>query len=416
MTQALTYQCPNCQGTLVFDGTSGQLVCDFCDSHFDPAAIEALYAERQAAADAKAQQPATAAAAERARTVTPATRPDEIITAPPSPVPDQVAQTSDAAAPVAPIAGDPIDVYLAHSHWEQLPEDQVAALNCTACGAQLLVEKTTAATTCPYCGNHSIVAGQLAGALKPDFVIPFKMDRQAALDALKGYYQGKRLLPNAFTQENHLEEIMGVYVPFWLYTGSADASLAMNGRILRTWMDSRNTYLETSHYRIDRAGTMNFHRVPVDASTKMPDGHMDAIEPFDYREMVPFSVGYLPGFITDRFDQDAQTCCTRAQNRIENTCAETLQRTVGGYTETDVISADARLNLQEVAYALLPVWMLHTRWQGHDYLFAMNGQTGKMVGDLPIDRGKCVKTFLLWFVPAMLVMLVLVYFVLGFGY
>jgi hypothetical protein len=204
-------------------------------------------------------------------------------------------------------------------------------------------------------------------------------------------------------------------VPFWLYSGTGSGEVTMNARNIRTWSDSKNMYTETDHYLLHREGTMSFHHVPVDGSTKMPDAHMDAIEPYDYSELVPFSVAYLPGYVTDRYDQDAKMCEDRMRTRVENTCVDELENTVSGYSSVSLKHADARMSLDDVAYALLPVWMLHTRWNDEDYLFAMNGQTGKLVGDLPIDNGKMIRYFLLIFIPMVVVLGILVGFIFGYG-
>ena len=380
MAETTTYQCPNCQGRLRFDSDLGKLKCDFCDSEFTTEEVERLYAEKQEAADDKAEPAAEAAPA------------------------------------VAPVQGeDPIDTYLRNAHWDGLDEEQLRSFNCSACGAQLLVDQVTAVTSCPYCGNNAVVPGQLADMLKPDFVIPFKLDKDAAVSALRHYYKGKKFLPNGFTEGNRVEEIQGVYVPFWLYSGSAAADVAFDASNTRTWSDSDNIYTDTDHYLVERVGTMEFHRVPVDGSTKMPDAHMDAIEPFDYNEMVPFSVAYLPGFLTDRYDQGVKTCEKRANRRVEATCVDTMRNTVTGYMEVSTKSASTQLALNDIAYALLPVWMLHTKWNDEDCLFAMNGQTGRLVGDLPIDKGKVVRWSCTIFFPLAVILFAVVYFTLGFG-
>lgn len=388
MAETTTYQCPNCNGRLRFDGDAGKLKCDFCESEFTPEEVERIYAERQGISDAAAQK-------EQAET------------------PPEEREAQVAASPVQ--GEDPIDTYLRNAHWDGLDEENLRSFNCSSCGAQLLVDQVTAVTSCPYCGNNAVVPGQLSDMLKPDYVIPFKLDKNAAVAALKNYYQGKKFLPNGFTEGNHIEEVQGVYVPFWLYSGSGAADVTFNARNIRTWSDSENNYVETDHYKVRRAGVMDFQRVPVDGSTKMPDAHMDAIEPFDYNEMVPFSVGYLPGYLTDRYDQGVKTCERRANNRVENTCVDTMRDTVVGYMEVDVADSHATLNLDDVAYALLPVWMLHTKWNGEDYLFAMNGQTGRLVGDLPIDNGKVMRWSITLFLPMLVVAFVAVYFLLGFG-
>ena len=380
--ETTTYQCPHCNGRLRFNGDLGKLQCEFCESVFDPAEIERLYADKQTAQDAKVAGDRAKEAEKEGLSAAEASR-------------TEAAQVK----PSKPLTGDPVKDYLARSTWSGMEEEGLRAYNCPACGAQLMVDQVTAVTNCPYCGNTAVVPGQLSDMLKPDYIIPFKLDKDDAIAALKKYYQGKRFLPNNFTNDNHLQEIQGVYVPFWLYSGIGQGDVTFNARNIRTWQDSKNTYVETDHFILHRVGNMQFARVPVDGSTKMPDAHMDAIEPFDYDEMVPFSVGYLPGYLTDRYDEDVDVCKQRATNRACRSCEDAVADTATGYMEIDVANARSGMQWKNVSYALLPVWMLHTKWNGEDYLFAMNGQTGKLIGDLPIDKGKVTKRFLTLFIP-----------------
>ena len=131
---------------------------------------------------------------------------------------------------------------------------------------------------------------------------------------------------------------------------------------------------------------MDFIRIPVDGSKKMPDAHMDAIEPFDYSELKPFSAAYLPGFLADKYDMDAEECERRADFRAGNTAEDIIRSTVTGYSTCTTVGKDIRVHRGNVKYAMLPVWMLATRWNGKSFLFAMNGQTGKLIGDLPVAK------------------------------
>ena len=407
MAETTTYQCPNCNGRLHFDSALGKLRCEFCDSTFTAQEVEELYAAKQQKADAKV-------AGDRQQAVSQAEQGSASAAATVSAATASVAEATR-VQPRHATTGDPIKDYIANSKWDSSETDDLRAFNCPACGAQLLVDQVTAVTSCPYCGNNAVVPGQLSDVLKPDYVIPFKLNRDDAIAALENYYGDKKLLPNSFTAGNHLEEVQGVYVPFWLYSGVAEGDITFNGRNVRAWSDSKNNYVETDHFLLHRVGTMNFERVPVDGSTKMPDAHMDAIEPFDYSEMVPFSVGYLPGYITDRYDQDVAECDKRARSRVKATCVDAIQETATGYMEIDVASESSNVNWTNVSYALLPVWMLHTKWNNEDYLFAMNGQTGKFIGDLPIDQGKVIKKLALVFFPLFAIIVAVIYFIFGFS-
>ena len=112
-------------------------------------------------------------------------------------------------------------------HWDaaQQPWDdvQMGVYTCKSCGGELVCDESTAATACPFCGNPIVLTGRLSGDLKPDYVIPFKLDKKAAEAALRNHMKGKRLLPNLFRSENRISEVKGVYVPFWLFDADAAA-------------------------------------------------------------------------------------------------------------------------------------------------------------------------------------------------
>lgn len=364
-TQITNYQCPACTGPLHFVGESGRLECDYCGSCFDIAEIEAFYAEKEAKAAEAAQK--------REKT--------------------EAAQKS-AEAEEQQTAADGSD-WDASGLSEDWGVDAVGmkAYCCPSCGAELLCDATTAATSCPYCGNPSVLPGQFAGILKPDFVLPFKLSKEDAIKALKKHYLKKPLLPSAFSKANHLEGIKGVYVPFWMYDGKASGSVRFHATKVHKYTSGDYEITETSHYDVRRAGSIAFEKIPVDASSKMPDDYMDSIEPYDYTELKPFSTAYLPGFLTDKYDVSVEDSRNRADRRCAGSLADALEKTVTGYASCNETARSIQLKRGKVHYALLPVWILNTRWEGKDFLFAMNGQTGKLVGNLPVSTKRVIGLF-----------------------
>ena len=162
---------------------------------------------------------------------------------------------------------------------------------------------------------------------------------------------------------------------------------------------------ETSHYIVERGGNIKFEKIPVDASTKMPDTHMDAIEPYDYKELKPFSTAYLPGFLANKYDIDSEQSIPRLEERAKNSASEELKKTVVGYQVVSEANSNFKAENIESKYALMPVWMPSTKWNGKNFLFAMNGQTGKLIGDLPIDKGKYFAYFAGIALPLMAIIL-----------
>ena len=354
--QITEYKCPACTGPLHFVGESGKLECDYCGSTYDVAEIEALYAGQEAGAKAAFQE-----AEAKEKNGEPGEEP---------------------AWDTSALQGD----------WGADGEG-MKAYSCPSCGAELICEATTAATSCPYCGNNTIVPGQFGGTMKPDYVIPFKLDKKAAVAALKKHYSKKFFLPRAFSSGNHLEEVQGIYVPFWLFDAGAEADCRFHATRSHTHTDGDYRVTVTEHFDVRRSGTMEFERIPVDGSKKMPDDYMDSIEPFDYAGLKPFSTAYLPGYLADKYDVTAQESMERADRRCHNSAFDQMRRDISGYEVVNQVGGNVRLHRGKVHYALMPVWTLRTRWKNQDYLFMMNGQTGKMVGDLPVSNGKVTAFF-----------------------
>ena len=359
-TQVTNYQCPACTGPLHYSAKSGKLACDYCGSSFDVAEIEALYARKEAEA-AAAKQAADAKA--------------------------EAAQAAKAEAAEAAAASGGWDTSDLSRDWGA-EADGLRVYSCPSCGAELICDQSTAATACPYCGNPAIVPGQFSGALRPDYILPFRLSKDDAVQALRAHYKGKPFLPRSFTSANHIEQIQGVYVPFWLFDGGAEGAASYRASNTNVFETGDYEITETRHYHVVRAGSLAFEKIPVDASSKMPDDHMDSIEPFDYAQLRPFSTAYLPGYLADKYDVTIDDSRDRADTRCSETLAQALRDTVTGYGACVTEREDIALRRGKVHYALLPVWMLSTKWRGQDFLFAMNGQTGKLVGDLPTDRGR----------------------------
>ena len=333
MSLLLEYKCPCCSGAISFDSKSQKLKCPYCGTEFE--------AETLSAYDEQLK--------------------DEC--------PDDMRWDTDAG-----------------SEWQEGETERLCSYSCQSCGGEIVCEETTAATSCPFCDNPVIMKGKLSGELRPDLVIPFKLDKKAAKEALKAHYKGKRLMPRVFADENHIEEIKGVYVPFWLFDADANANMRYRATRVRTWSDPNYIYTETCFYSIRRDGTLAFERVPVDGSTKMADDLMESIEPYDYRDAVDFQTAYLAGYLADKYDVSSDESIDRANERIKKSTTDAIAKTVVGYTSVIPEQTSITLANGKAKYALLPVWILNTKWNGKNYTFAMNGQTGKLVGDLPLDK------------------------------
>ena len=338
MAALIDYKCPCCCGGIEFDSQSQNMKCPYCDTEFEVDAIKEF---------------------------------------------NEVSQPEQ----------DDFSWDNPSSEWDASEQDGMKVYSCENCGGQIVADETTSASACPYCDSPIVMSGQFEGGLKPDLIIPFKIDKEGAKEALRNFMKGKFLLPKSFADENRIEEIKGVYVPFWLFDCDADAKLKFKAAKTRSWRSGDYAYTETKHYMIIRSGDISFDKVPVDGSTKMPDELSEAIEPFNYGDCKDFLPAYLAGYLSDKYDVDAETSQSRANERIKTSTLQEFENTVQGYDSVIPEAVNIQLKSGKIRYALLPVWMLNTKYRGEMYSFSMNGQTGKFVGNLPVDWGKFRRLF-----------------------
>lgn len=332
----MDYKCLNCDGALNFDSGVQQMKCPFCDSTFEVEAFKD-YCDS---------------------------------------IKDEVGEANE------------ID-WAGHEDvpWNEGEQESMCVYLCNSCAGEIIAEENTAATSCPFCGNPVVLKGRLSGCVKPDAIIPFKLSKEAAKEALLEHLSDKALLPRCFKTTKTLDEVKGLYVPFWLFDADLNASMRYNATTVRTWSDTRFIYTETNHFNIVRQGDMAYDAVPVDASAKVPNDLMESIEPFDIGEAASFQTAFLAGYMADKFDFCADHCRERANQRIRKSTEVAFRNTVTGYSSVTPKYNGVYLNKSAVTYALLPIWLMNVTWRDKNYMFAMNGQTGKFVGDLPTDWG-----------------------------
>ena len=332
MTDIIQYKCPSCGGAIGFETEIQKMKCPYCDAEYEMEAVREL---------------------------------------------DESLKNEQS---------DDINWKMETENEWQGEDEGMHVYVCKSCGGEIIGDENMAATSCPFCDNPVVIAGKFSGLLRPDYVIPFKLDKKAAIGGLKKHLTGKRLLPKIFKDENHIEEIKGIYVPHWLFNADADANIRYRGVRTTSWSDSNYRYTKSSYYSIRRSGSLAFERIPVDGSVKMPDDLMESIEPFNFGDAVDFQTAYMAGYLADKYDVAAEESVKRANERVRRSVEQTFLSTVNGYNSVTPEHTSVQVENGTVKYALYPVWLLNTRWEGKTYTFAMNGQTGKFVGDLPVDK------------------------------
>ena len=337
MADMMEYKCPACGGAMEFDSKTQKMKCPYCDTEMEVEEFRKLSGEPEKQTDSESWEAAGS------------------------------------------------------GEWKEGEAEGIRVYTCKSCGGEIIADETTGATTCPFCGNRVVMKEQFEGVRRPDYIIPFKLDKKAAKEAYHRHLEGKYFMPAIFKKENHIDEIKGVYVPYWVFDAGVQVNAVYDADRRRVWRVGDREYTECENYRVSRVGHMEFAHVPVDGSRKMDDTLMESVEPFRFSDAVPFDTAYLAGYVAERYDVDVDACMARAKSRIRNGAESALSGTVQGYHGIRKVQSSVHLTNAQYQYVLYPVWFLRTKWRGKQYVFAMNGQTGKMVGDLPFDKGEFQK-------------------------
>ena len=276
-----------------------------------------------------------------------------------------------------------------------LEAEELPIYLCNSCGAEVVADAVSASLNCPYCGNNIVLTDKVSGGLKPDGVIPFAIDKKSLPAAVQSFYKGKKLLPFGFFKESNIVDVAGVYVPFWLYDCYLDGTATFEGHTTTSTREGNYVTTETSYYELVRGVNVDFKDIPVDGSARLEDALMDSLEPFDLNGIKPFRADYLAGFFAERFDKGSEEVRKRAEDRMVTSAMSVLRSEAGkGYSGITELSRDIEAHPTATRYVLLPVYTFNVSHKGQKYSFAMNGQTGKVVGHIPTDNGvKALRNF-----------------------
>lgn len=268
---------------------------------------------------------------------------------------------------------------------------------CKDCGAEIVADEQTASTFCVYCGNTAILKSKLSGEFKPSKIIPFKTEKKLAIESFKGLSKGRPLMPRTFNNEKNIEKITGVYIPFWLFDIKVAGDLNADGKKITSWIIGNTHFTKTDIYKLYRSASMNYQKIPVDGSTRFDNDIMNSVEPFDYNQLIDYNHAYLSGFLAEKYDVVSDVAIKDAEIRSLNSTVLDVQKDMGNYSGKHIFSNTLVARKIKAEYALLPVWMVNVKYINKYYTFAMNGQTGEFIGNIPLDKNKIIMYSILVF-------------------
>lgn len=339
MSATVTFKCPSCGGYLEFDPKIQKFRCLYCGQVLSDDDLREQSEQREAEADEKYA------------------------------------------------AGETVEGASAEGS-DKVSEAGLRGYHCQMCGAEIVTEKTTAATRCYYCHSPVVLHDRLDDDFRPDGVIPFVLDKETAKQRFMEYIGRKRFVDKRFFDEGQLEMFSGVYYPWWYFDVEGDASF--EGQGTRRSISTTHSYIVTTtrYFSVSRRGSMRFHDLARKALTKMDGKISDGIHPYEPEDVKPYASGYLSGFLAEMRDVEAASLMDGVEQEVQGYANQLMRSNHNYHSLTGTTSFRSR-DVQK-RYVLLPAWVL--TWKGAEgdkpYYYMMNGQTGKVCGRLPINKKK----------------------------
>lgn len=266
--------------------------------------------------------------------------------------------------------------------------EHLASYECNSCGAHVVTDDTTTSTFCYYCHNPVIISDRLVGDFQPNKIIPFTVDKKAAQDKFLTWAKKKRFVPKGFTDDSQLEKITGIYLPYWWADCEVDVDYIGEARTVRVWRAGDREYTETKKYQLTRKGQIDINNVSELAFTKIDEILLNGIGPYNEKEAIGFSMPYLSGFFAEQYDVNKEKIAPKIEEQVNRYAGYLRSETISGFNFVRDIKNNVNIHCKEWNYTLLPAWVLTYLYKGKTYVYAVNGQTGKSFGELPISQKK----------------------------
>ena len=338
----MNYKCPNCDGPLTFNPDKQLFCCDYCLGEFKPAQVQQMNEEKEKRETYDEREVKSA---------------------------EQKQQQAQAQG-------------------QSTEDDYPVSYTCPSCGAEVVTTSTTAATTCFYCYNPVVLGSRLSGEFNPDKVIPFELSKEKATERFLAMCGKKKFLPKGFTSESQVEKLNGVYFPYWFADEQKTAHLTATGKKIRTWRSGNKEYTETRIFHVVRGGNVIVKNVFERALKSESREMLQSVHPFDLTKAQPFAMSYLSGFQAEKRDLDKKDVEPVLEKKMHDYAEQALKNTMEGYDVITTESFNEKTDLAAYSYNLLPVWLMTYNFNGKLIPFAINGQTVKAYGQLPVSTGK----------------------------
>ncbi|WP_051906654.1 hypothetical protein [Methylomarinum vadi] len=273
-------------------------------------------------------------------------------------------------------------------------------IHCDECGAAFQFESNQHAGECPFCGTPIVSATAQIKPIQPKSLLPFRIDENEARRQFQHWLNGLWFAPNAVKKYARGEsKLTGVYLPYWTFDSQTETNYSgERGDIY--YVDQpvqvvRNNRVVTEIRRVPRIhwtpvrGHVSrfFDDVLVGASHSLPRKVVDALQPWDLENLVPYDPDYLSGFRSEFYQVDLDEGFDVARQVMDGVIYRDIAFDIGGDHQR-IHQVQTRHSDTTYKHCLLPVWSAAFRYRNKTYRYVVNGRTGEVQGERPYSVWK----------------------------
>ena len=271
-------------------------------------------------------------------------------------------------------------------------------VKCAQCGATIQLDAAKQSTNCPYCGTPLMLENaQVKRFWQPEYLLPFAIDKKDCNGLFSKWLSGKWFFPSKYKKETLIgEKFQGIYYPYWTYDAHTVTSYIGKRGTDRsvTEKDGKgNTITKTVTEWRRTSGTVvrDFDDIIVVASKDLPEDIVKEHRSWPLKDLVQYSPEFTAGFTTDVYTIDFTDGVQTAKAEMEEAIESDIRKDIGGDRQ-QIDNMDVTYSNLMFKLILLPLWIGLFKIDGKTYQFIINGRTGEVHGDYPLDKLKVTLT------------------------
>lgn len=273
--------------------------------------------------------------------------------------------------------------------------------SCPQCGGEMLSGDNDATSFCSYCGASNILSSRISREKRPQFIIPFKITKEDCKKLYRAKMRKAFFVPKEYKNSDFIDGFRGIYMPYWSYRFSQKGRVSLSGVTEKR----RGDYIYKDHYALSGDLDAGYAGYSCDASSNFYDNISQALGPYTANEIKNFTPSFLSGFYAETADvspnvykQDAEEMAAEATyDRLKK---DAVFRRYGLVQPAqNKMAAALYTNCDGKDSAMFPVWFMSYRNKDRIAYATVNGQTGKIVADLPVDEKRFFVSSLLLAIP-----------------